>query len=203
MKDNKNISIWHKMVFVILGIIIIGVATYSFIKISNIIVGAIKYMFDKYTTIAVAIITGLLAFISVIVGKVIENRNIITNQIREERQNIYIGFLDWLINNVFYAEISSNENIVNEIKVQQKYMTIYASDVVLKAWSEFKDSTMKSEKNKKGLSKEESTKYFLLNEAPKMEKLILAIRKELGYKNKNIKQYDILRLYINDIDKYL
>lgn len=203
MKDNKKTSILLKIVYSILAIILIGVAIYSLIKISNIIIGAIKYMFDKYTTIAVAIITGLLAFISVIVGKVIENRNIIKNQIREERQNIYRAFLDWLINNVFYAEISSNENIVNEIKIQQKNMTIYASDVVLKAWSKFKDSAMKSEKNKKGLSKEESTKYFLLNEAPKMEELILAIRKELGYKNKNIKQYDILRLYINDIDNYL
>ena len=46
-------------------------------------------------------------------------------------------------------------------------------------------------------------KYYLTNEAPKIEILILAIRKELGYKNKNIKQYDILKLYINDINKYL
>ena len=38
---------------------------------------------------------------------------------------------------------------------------------------------------------------------PYAEKLILAIRKELGYKNKNIKQYDILKLYINDINEYL
>ena len=64
-------------------------------------------------------------------------------------------------------------------------------------------SSENSEINKKGLTKEDSTKYYILNEAPKIENLILAIRKELGYKNKNIKQYDILRLYINDINKYL
>ena len=82
-------------------------------------------------------------------------------------------------------------------------MTIYASDNVLKAWSDFKISVMNSETNKKGLTKVESTKYYLSNEATKIETLILAIRKELGYKNKNIKQYDILKLYINDINKYL
>ena len=62
---------------------------------------------------------------------------------------------------------------------------------------------MNSVLNKQGMSKEEKTKYYLKNEAPYIEKLILAIRKELGYKNINIKDYDILKLYINDINKYL
>lgn len=62
---------------------------------------------------------------------------------------------------------------------------------------------MNSVLNKQGMSKEEKTKYYLENEAPYIEKLILAIRKELGYKNINIKDYDILKLYINDINKYL
>ena len=132
-----------------------------------------------------------------------ENKYNVNNNIREERQKIYIEFLDWLINNVLYDEISKNKNIIKELRKQQKYMTIYASDKVLKAWADFKDSAMKSESNKSGLSKEESTKFYLKNEAPKIEDLILAIRKELGYKNKNLKRYDILKLYINDLDKYL
>lgn len=176
-------------------------AVYISIKIGQLLIKAIKYVFDKYPTISVALITGLLAFVSVPVGKYFENRYNIKNQIREERQKIYIEFLDWLIKNVLYAEITNNKNITEELREQQKYMTIYASDNVLKAWSDFKISVMNSETNKKGLTKVESTKYYLSNEAPKIETLILAIRKELGYKNKNIKQYDILKLYINDINK--
>ena len=187
----------------ILGITLFIFAIYIFIKTGQVLIKAIKYVFDTYTTVSVALITGLLAFISVPVGKYFENWYNIKNKIREERQKIYIEFLDWLIKNVLYAEITNNENIIKELREQQKYMTIYGSDKVLKAWSSFKISAMNSEKNKKGLTKEESTKYYLKHEAPKIETLILAIRKELGYKNKNIKQYDILKLYIDDIDKYL
>lgn len=204
MNTNKKLfNSKMDIINLVLGIALFILLIYVSIKTGELIINAIKDVVKKYPTIAVALITGLLAFISVIIGKVIERRNIIKNQIREERQKIYINFLDWLINNVLYAEVSNNKNITKELREQQKYMTIYASDNVLKAWSDFKVSVMNSEKNKKGLSKEESTKFYLLNEAPKIEKLILSIRKELGYKNKNIKQYDVLRLYITDIDNYL
>lgn len=205
MKEDKkkNFSSKKDILSFIIGIALIGVIIYLGIKIGNSLINAIKSVIDNYPTISVAIITGFLAFVSAIVGRFLENRYTIKNQIREERQKVYIEFLDWLIKNVLYAEITDNKNITKELREQQKYMTIYASDNVLKAWSDFKISVMNSETNKKGLTKEESTKYYLTNEAPKIEILILAIRKELGYKNKNIKQYDILKLYINDINKYL
>lgn len=205
MKEDKkkNFSSKKDILSFIIGIALIGVIIYLGIKIGNSLINAIKSVIDNYPTISVAIITGFLAFVSAIVGRFLENRYTIKNQIREEKQKVYIEFLDWLIKNVLYAEITDNKNITKELREQQKYMTIYASDNVLKAWSDFKISVMNSETNKKGLTKEESTKYYLTNEAPKIEILILAIRKELGYKNKNIKQYDILKLYINDINKYL
>lgn len=204
MNSKKNIfNSKRDILYFILGIALLIFTAYVSIKTGQLLMNVIKYVFDKYPTISVALITGLLAFVSVPVGKYFENRYNIKNQIREERQKIYIEFLDWLIKNVLYAEIANNKNITEELRRQQKYMTIYASDNVLKAWSDFKISTINSMKNKKGLTKEESTRYYLSNEAPKIETLILAIRKELGYKNKNIKQYDILKLYINDINKYL
>lgn len=204
MNNNKKIfNSKMDVIYFILGIAFLILIIYVLIKSAELIVNAIKYVFDKYPTISVALITGLLAFISVPVGKYFENRYNIKNQIREERQKIYIHFLDWLIKNVLNAEINKNKDIVKEIKDNQNKIVIYASDKVLKAWTDLKISALNSEENKKGMTEEESTKYYLINEAPKIEKLILAIRKELGYKNKKIKQYDILRLYINDIDKYI
>lgn len=187
----------------ILGLELIIFTVYIFLKTGQLVIKNIKYVSDNYPTIMVALITGSLTFIGVPVGKYFENRYNIKNQIRNERQKIYIEFLDWLIKNVLYAEIKGNKDITEELRKQQKYMTIYASDNVLKAWSNFKMSAMNSATKKEALTKEEYTKYFLQNDAPKIEDLILAIRRELGYKNKNIKQYDILRLYINDIDQYL
>ena len=187
----------------ILGLILLIFLGYIAYKIAILFADTLKKLFDNYPTVAVALVTGFLAFISAIVGKVVENKFFINNQIRKERQEIYINFLDWLVNNVLYAEISNSSNIVSELREQQKRMTIYASDNVLKAWATFKNISMNSVLNKQGMSKEEKTKYYFENEAPYIEKLILAIRKELGYKNKNIKQYDILKLYINDINEYL
>ena len=204
MNNNKKIfNSKMDVIYFILGIALLILMIYVSIKSAELIVNAIKYVFDEYPTISVALITGLLAFISVPVGKYFENRYNIKNQIREERQEIYIHFLDWLIKNVLNAEINKNKDIVKEIKDNQNKIVIYASDKVLKAWTDLKISALNSEENKKGMTEEEYTKYYLINEAPKIEKLILAIRKELGYKNKKIKQYDILRLYINDIDKYI
>lgn len=189
--------------YFILGIISMIFLVIFAIRIGSLIINVVKTVFDKYPTISVALITGLLAFISVPVGKYYENRYIIKNKIRQEKQEIYIEFLNWLIDNVLNHEINDNKSIVKEIKENQKKMVIYASDKVLKAWAELKDIAINSEKNKKSMSKEDATKYFLEKEAPTIEKLILAIRKELGYKNKDIKQYDILNLYINDIKKYI
>ena len=187
----------------ILGVFLMIFLGYIIFKVAILFVDTLKKLFDNYPTIAVALVTGFLAFISAVAAKVLENKFSIDNQIRKERQEIYINFLNWLINNVLYAEISNNKNIVKELREQQKKMTIYASDSVLKAWSTFKDISMNSILKKEGLNKEGQMKYFIECEAPYIEKLILAIRKELGYKNKNIKDYDILKLYINDINKYL
>lgn len=63
-------------------------------------------------------ITGLLAFISAIFGRFLENRYTIINQIRKEKQFVYINFLDWLINNVLNAKIEENEKAIEEIREQ-------------------------------------------------------------------------------------
>ena len=187
----------------IVGIILLIFLGYIAYKIAILFVDALIKFFNNYPTIAVALVTGLLAFISAIVGKYLENKYAIKNQIRKEKQEIYISFLDWLIKNIFYYEISNNDNLVDEIREQQKKMTIYASDKVLKAWSDFQSVAMDSQVKKEGMSKEEKTKYYIEYESLYIEKLIIAIRKELGYKSKNNKEYDILRLYINDINNYV
>ena len=203
MKIKKVFNSVKDVIYFIIGIILIIISTIICIRLFNIIIDVIKSFVKNYPTISVAIITALFAFISVPFGKFCENRYNIKNKIREERQKAYIDFLQWLINNVLYLGINNNDVAVDEIKYHQKEMTIYASDKVLKAWSEFINVSMNSILLKKDMNKNEQLKYYAQNEAPYIEKLILEIRKELGYKNENIKEYDILKLYVPDIVKYL
>ncbi|MBR3249986.1 MAG: hypothetical protein IKF83_04785 [Clostridia bacterium] len=205
MPKAKNNFFASKMeVFnLIIGIILIIFSVTIAIKLGQSLLSAIKIVIDRYPTIAVALITGLLAFISVPVGKYFENKYAIKNQIRKEREEIYIDFLNWIIKNVLNGEISNNENIVNEIKEYQNKLVIYASDNVLKSWTTFKNSIININSKNQDSNKEENIKKYINNQATKIERLILDIRKELGYKNKNIKQFDILSLYINNIENYI
>lgn len=203
MKNKRIFNSVKDFFLFLLGLLLIIFAILMSIRLFNVIIDVVKSFFKSYPTITVAFITGGLAFITVPLGKYLENRNIIKNKIREERQKAYTEFLEWIINNLLYAGINHNKIAVDEIKKHQKNMTIYASDKVLKAWAEFKDVSINSVLLKKNKSLEERYKCYAKNEAPYLEKLILEIRKELGYKNKNIKEYDILKLYVPDIVKYL
>lgn len=203
MEKNKIFKTKKEFWSFIVGLIIIVLLGYLGVKFVEIFIEALEYLFDNYTTIAVALVTGFLAFISMIVGKYLENRYTIKNQIRKERQAVYIGLLDWLINNVLNMQIENNENVVEEIREQQKLITIYASDKVLSAWLEFKSISQLTSEESKTMEKEEATKHIIQKQATCLENLILAIRKELGYNNKKIKNYDILKLYINDLNKYI
>ena len=203
MKKKKSFESFSDILEFLLGLIVLVGVLFVTYNVCKFTISGFKVLIDKYPTISVALITGLLAFISVLVGKYLENKYTIKNKIREERQKIYTDFLNWIINNVLYAGINNNKDIVDELKYYQKEMTIYASDKALKAWAEFRDISMNSILLKEDMDDETKNRYYIKNEAPYLEKLILAIRKELGYKNKNIKEYDILKLYVPDMIKYL
>ena len=186
-----------EIIIVILSLIFVSYLSFKFLCI---FVNGLKYLFDNYTTIAVAIVTGLLTFFSAVIAKIIEKKIMIDNQIRSERQKIYVDFLNWIISSLLYNDNKSD--LVEETKKYQKLMTIYASDNVLKAWSIFKYKIINSVLNDKKMSKEEKTKIFIQTEAIYLEKLILEMRRDLGYQNKNLKKFDILKIYINDFDDY-
>ncbi len=200
---NKKFDESFERIGMIIGYIIIFLIIYFGYQILIIIPGAVKTMFDKYPTITVALITGLIAFISTVVGKLIEHKLTINNQIRTERQKIYSNILEWIILNIFYSGISTNKRCVSELQQIQKNITIYGSDEVLKSWQELSFVIKNSTTVTDGLTDEERTKYYIEYQAPYIEKFILAVRKELGYKNKKIKNFDILKLYITDINKFI
>lgn len=183
--------------YTIIGFIIIIAAVIFLYKIGNSIIEACKELIKNYPTVSVALITGILGFFGVIMGKIIENKNTIKNKIREEKQNIYIEFLDWIINNVFYAESVDNKKLTKELKEQQKKMTIYASDKVLKEWINFRKVMLSCYIGELDKIDNNTLENYVRQNAKSLERLILAIRKELGYKNTNIKEEDIVNLYLS------
>lgn len=186
---------------------ILGLIGYFGYKFGLLLYVLIVKFINNYESLAIALITGLFAFISVPVGKYLENRNTIKNKVREEKTEIYTSFIEWLIDNTFINTYynKENPNIVDDVIKYKKKIIVYASDKVLTEFIKLTNQLVIFEqyKEKNKVSNEIATKEYIKTVAPLFENLIISIRKELGYNSKNIKQYDILRLYVNDVDKYI
>lgn len=201
-KKDNNIMHYIYIIFVnIGGFTLLCFICYLVYKIINLFWN----LANSNVEISTALIAGTIAFLSIPIGRYFEHRYYIKNEVRKERQKVYIEFLDWFIDDYLLSNVEGKSNIqtTNEIKQMQKKLTIYASDKVFNNWLILKKELVESVTIKNKMSKEEKTIYYCNKETLLIEKLILSMRNELGYKNTNIKDYDIMRCYINDIDKYL
>jgi len=72
-------------------------------------------------------------------------------------------------------------------------MMVWGSDKVLAAWVKWLRATT----NQEALKQSPMLALILY------EDLILAIRRDLGHKNKDLKRGDVLRLFVTDIDQHL
>lgn len=78
------------------------------------------------------------------------------------------------------------------IEFTQKLM-IWGSDEVVAQWSKYRRVLIKHSEDGQSDS----------NDMFELENLLLAIRKDTGHKNKNLKKGDLLGLFVNDIENYI
>ena len=151
--------------------------------------------------IAAAIIapaaTVIVSVISIVLGKYFESRNLIQKEQREKKIPVY----EDLINFVSKIQMStkagntppSEEEMVNFMSGFTQRIMVWGSDEVLTAFVRFRRVP----------TDDAATKANPFGLMFSYEQLILAIRRDLGHKNKALSTGDILRLSINDIDQYL
>lgn len=149
--------------------------------------------------IAVAIIaaaaTVLVSVISVVLGKIYEARTAIQKELRERKTPVYEEFITFIFR-VFLGEKTgtapTEQEMAEFLSNYNQKMMVWGSDSVLREWSAWRrcleQHTTDPEPN------------FVAG-LVQYEKLILAIRKDLGHKNEGIGKFDILRLFINDLDE--
>ena len=186
MKSNKNI---YQLA---IGVIVIIATSCLFIYISRQIWSALSSVDGK---LSIAIIGGcvtiVVSVISALYAKHLENKILIKNEHKEKKIPIYTELIEFIFkifeqsktgNNIPKEEIESfNFNLA-------KKLLIWGSDDVINEFNNFKRSA-----NSGG------HEHVLFA----TEKLWMAIRKDLGHKNKNITKGKLLSLIITDIDKYL
>lgn len=132
--------------------------------------------------------------ISLAVGKAYETRSAIRNDLRQKKTPVYEDIVHTLLYDVMFAQILGKET-PSERQIMEFFaritekLTIWGSDDVLRVYGEFKANS--------ATVNDPMQSIFML------EDLLLAIRKDLGHRNKGVGRKAILRLFVTDIDKDL
>lgn len=139
--------------------------------------------------------TVVVSVITVIVGKYYERKREIELEHRNKKIPIYEEFVEFLFKLLMSEKLNDRQMTEDEmlkffIMFTQKLL-VWGSDEVVTQWSKYRRLLINEN------DVDTSTNMF------ELEKLLLAIRKDTGHKNKNFEKGEILGLFINDVDKYL
>ncbi|ADU29406.1 hypothetical protein [Evansella cellulosilytica] len=174
----------------LLGFGIIGLILYAGYSLVTWII----YTIDPQ--IAAAILTGgftiLLSAITIVISRNYESKQKIKEENRMKKIPVYDEFLKFM-----FRVLDPNDNVKDiEIKKFAKKfnpdLLIWGSSDVVQKYSEYRYAAVSNLKN------ENRDK---INKFKEFETLLLSIRKDLGHKDKNVRENDFLRVFINDIDK--
>lgn len=160
----------------------------------------VAYLLTLNPNVAAAIIAGsvtvLVSTASVVIAKHLENRALIFKEHHEKKIPVYESLISFLYKVLFSSKIGDAPTETEMIKFFAGFtdkITVWGSDEVLKAFSDFRRQAVR---NAESNSPDPSGVMFLY------EDLLLAVRRDLGHKNKGLQRGDVLALFVNDIDKY-
>lgn len=182
--------------YTIFGFVLLAAITFFAIRSIIALGEVVIYCCEHYKELSAAVAAGLLAIVSMVIGKIVENSQRIKNECRKERQEAYAELINWLLDVCFLGNKPSSDDLGKAMSRYQKQITAYGSDRAFKAWCVLCGRISHFSK----LDNDAERKAQLPAVVAAAEKMILALRKDLGYRNRKIKQYDIAKLYIRDFN---
>ena len=144
-------------------------------------------------TVIVGILTASASVFAVLKAKQAEHRRDIENELRKQKAPIYEDFASFLFKVLMSAKTEKNmseEEMLQFIVDFNRRLIVWGSDSVIKEWSLFKGL------HEVGNSPPEMTLIAI-------ERILYAIRADMGHKNKGLGQGDLLAIFINDVSSYL
>lgn len=139
--------------------------------------------------------TILVTSITLIITKSWERKLKIENENRLKKIPIYEEFMTFWFKNILSLSKGSKEKplsqdqIVQSMGIFTEKIIIWGSDKVIKSYSDFRQFSFKADINNKNNAKD-----FIIF----FEKLLFAIRTDLGHKNYGLKTGDIISLFMID-----
>lgn len=144
--------------------------------------------------IAAATLTGALAIVSTFVTKHLDRKATIVSQLREKKVPVYENVIQ-LVFGMFFSgkggrKKLSEQEIIGQMADITEQLTIWGSDELVQEYHKFRMASLRQSAGK--LQNQRESLIALVD-------LMLAIRKDLGHKNKNVSRRTILSLFINDL----
>ena len=172
-----------------------------------------KYIEDIYKdgTLPLPLIilacTTLATITTAIITTLINKSNSLNLQIRTEQREkkalVYEELTGFFFERIFASKSKSDENLPSKEELEREiiaFLTSYTpkiimwgSDEVLREFYLFRDISLKVE----------SDPGKVFDVIRKFEEVLFSIRRDLGHKNKGLKEGNILGLFVNDVEKLL
>lgn len=145
--------------------------------------------------IVAATATIIVSVFSVLVAKRLEQKAALLKEHRERKTPVYEEMVKLIFRFTFADKLGLPPLTEQELLTKMAWFTenlvIWGSDDLLLAWNRFRTRSVEHAA---------SPNFNILFE---VERLLLAIRKDLGHSNRGVVQGKILELFINDIHQYL
>ena len=194
--ETKKIARWLKgLLQVIISLAVLAGLVWG---LYTVLARLVAHLMTLNPNVAASIIaasaTVLMATISVLLSKQLEIRTLVFKEHRDKKIPIYESLIEFFYNAMFQTKKGTPVSESEMIDFLQGFVgkiTVWGSDDVLKAVIAFKSQTPDV------IAQDPAKSLFVL------ENMLFVIRRDLGHKNKNMKQGDLLSLFVTDIDKHL
>lgn len=168
------------------------VLKYLFLYIAKGVIWLVSIAEKMEAVVIVAILSAVVTVLSMIFGKVIEQRQNTKRYLYGKREEPYRQFIEIVYKiqertktNIEYPE----SEMISDLFGISKGLTLWGSNRVVKKWMKFRTSSTNNS---------DSTNTLLI-----LEDIIFEIRRDMGHRRGLLKKGDLLKFFINDVDEAL
>ena len=184
------------LMLLIAAVLVVSFAIWLIKTIGNGISDAIdwskKTLSKLDSVVLVALITGSVSLIGVlftsVISKIIEYKQKRRDYLNQKREEPYKQFIDAYYKLLLSKKISEDytqEDMMKDMKEFSQGLTLWGSNDVVKLWVKYKTQCDKMDPDKN---------MYLF------EKILYAIRKDMGFRN--MRKGTLLKFFVNDLDDY-
>jgi len=142
----------------------------------------------SWSTVGIIFLTAVLTWIGHAVLTNQQRKLDVMIALEQRKRELYAKFLNLFFDTLKQGGKVDQDKLSSELMDIAKDMTVYASDEVLRLFVQFRSMAVTAERDPKKI-----LEWF--------GKIILQIRKDLGYSITKIEPRDVLSVFVTDIDK--